>query len=183
MKKDKKMGVPGKTCFPPLFFYVYGNSSSAAFNESELLDLNSACFLPTKASKSLEAKMRGTSWFSKGSKWDYVNPHKKHYYEYCYLLNFGTDGTGTIGYEKQDTCFVYNLTTGKWQVSSHSTNPFYTFNYKATSSSTLKLTHCTWNTSSVTDFIKTISKVTDHSLYVDFIGKYFKKWGFKILCG
>lgn len=175
MKKNKNSITPISLCFPPLFFYVYGNNPSTDVNESESLDSISACLLSTKASESLEAKIRGTSWLCKGSKWDYVNPHRKHYYEYCYRLNFGTDGTGTIRYEKQDTRYVYNLTLEKWHVTHHSTCPLYTFNYVAASSSTLKLIHCTWETSSVTDSIKTISKVTDHSLYVDFIGKYFKK--------
>ena len=175
MDKTKKNIMESEVCFPPLFFYVYGNSSSPELNESELLNSISTPSSSEASFEYLEKRMEGTSWLCKGSEWDYVNPHRKHYYEYCYRLNFGTDGTGTIRYEKQDTRYVYNLTLEKWHVTHHSTCPLYTFNYVAASSSTLKLIHCTWETSSVTDSIKTISKVTDHSLYVDFIGKYFKK--------
>lgn len=167
--------MPSKVCFSPLFFYVYGNNASTELNESELLNSSSTHSSAEAAFEYLEKRMEGSSWLCKGSEWVYINTHLKHYYEYHYLLNFGTDHQGTLKCEKQDTCFVYDLTTGKWQVSHHSTSPLYAFNYEATSPSTIEWTHYAGKKPSATDSTKTISKITDHSLYVDFIGKYFTK--------
>jgi len=175
MDKTKKNIMESKVCYPPLFFYVYGNSSSPELNESELLNSISTPSSSEASFEYLETRMEGTSWFCKGSEWDYINIHLKHYYEYIYLLKFGTDHQGTLKCEKQDTCYVCDLTTGKWQVSHHSTIPLYTFNYKVTSPSTIQLTHYAGKKLSATDSIKTISKITNQSLYIDFIGKYFTK--------
>jgi len=175
MDKTKKNIMESEVCFPPLFFYVYGNSSSPELNESELLNSISTPSSSEASFEYLEKRMEGTSWLCKGSEWDYINIHLKHYYEYSYLLKFGTDHRGTLKCEKQDTCYVCDLTTGKWQVSHHSASPLYTFNYEATSPSIIQWTHYTWKNPSASDSIKTISKITDHSLYVDFIGKYFTK--------
>ena len=175
MDKTKNNIILSEVCFPPLFFYVYRNNASPELNESALLNSIPMHSSSEVSFEYLETRMEGTSWLCKGSEWDYINIHLKHYYEYHYLLNFGTDHQGTLKCEKQDTCYVYDLATGKWQVSHHSTTPLYTFNYKATSPSTIQWTHYAGKKPSAIDSTKTISKITNQSLYVDFMGKYFTK--------
>jgi hypothetical protein len=117
--------------------------------------------------------MKGTSWLCQGSEWDYVSASEKHFYDYIYLLKFGTEGTGTIKYRKEKTCYAYDKITEKWHVTHHLTIPVYIFEYKALSARTLQLQRYKCDTSSSSGIVKTISQVTDHSLYVNFLQKYF----------
>lgn len=157
-----------------------GSSSSAETQSSSSIeiDLLSSANENILSSSSVafdDSYVRGTQWMYKNSEWDYYSSTQKDYYVYTYILNFETDGTGTAKFCENDTHYVYNLVTEKWQTSSSTSCPEYEFEWEMTSSSTMDLLNLRSKGNDPSRVTWTISKITSSTLHFDQYSKIFTK--------
>ena len=122
------------------------------------------------ATNTIDRALAGTTWNYSNSGWTYSDAHDKKYEDDNFTLTFNADGTGTWEDAYSNQYYVYNVITDAWQPNASNVKDlFFSFNYSASSSSTITLTNyglkdtAGGTTVTITDYTPSSLYFNDHS--------------------